>query len=432
MIIVDTELRRREEAGRPIRVGLVGAGSIARANAIQIVNATPGMVLAAISNRTAERAIAIWRELGAEDVAEAETLETLERHVGDGAAVVTSDPGLLSQSGQIDVILELTGAVEFGAHVALAAIAGGKHFVTMNAEMDATLGPILRRKAEEAGVIYTVCEGDQPGVQMNLYRWVKTLGLTPLVCGNIKGMIDFYRTPETQAAFAEEWGQSPYMVTSFADGTKVSFEQACVANATGMCVARRGMGGPEHPGHIDDLLDFYDVDELRALGGVVDYALGSEPSPGVYVFGAHDDSRVRDFLHYAKMGKGPLYSFYVPYHLFHLEAPISVARAALFRDTVLAADGPIRVEVVATAKRDLKAGEVLDGIGGFLSYGVCENAWVSAEEGLLPMGLSEGCTLIRDVPKDAAIGLADVAIPGDRLVDRLRAEQDAAFPTPTC
>jgi len=430
MIIVDTELRRREEAGRPIRVGLVGAGSIARANAIQIVNSTPGMVLSAISNRTVERAIGIWRDLGAEDVAEAADLETLERHIGNGAAVVTDDHALLAQSGQIDVILELTGAVEFGALAALAAIEGGKHFVTMNAEMDATVGPILRKKAEEAGVIYTVCEGDQPGVQMNLYRWVRTLGLTPLVCGNIKGMIDFYRTPETQAAFAKQWNQSPYMVTSFADGTKVSFEQAIVANATGMCVAKRGMAGLEHPGHIDDLLDFYDVDALRALGGVVDYALGSEPSPGVYVFGAHDDPRVHEFLHYAKMGKGPLYSFYIPYHLFHLEAPISVARAALFRDTVLATDGPIRVEVVATAKRDLKAGEVLDGIGGFLSYGVCENAWTSAAEGLLPMGLSEGCTLTRDVPKDAAIGLADVRMPGERLIDRLRAEQDAAFPTP--
>jgi predicted homoserine dehydrogenase-like protein len=430
MIIVDTELRRREEAGQPVRVGMVGAGSIARANAIQIVNSTPGMQLVAISNRSVARAIGIWHDLGAEDVAEASDLQTLERHIGDGTAVVTADHTLLAQSGQIDVILELTGAVEFGTLAALAAIEAGKHFVTMNAEMDATVGPILRKKAEDAGVIYTVCEGDQPGVQMNLYRWVKTLGLTPLVCGNIKGMIDFYRTPETQAAFAKEWNQSPYMVTSFADGTKVSFEQAIVANATGMCVAKRGMAGPDHPGHIDDLLDFYDVDELKALGGVVDYALGSEPSPGVYVFGAHDDARVHDFLHYAKMGKGPLYSFYIPYHLFHLEAPISVARAALFRDTVLATDGPIRVEVVATAKRDQKAGEVLDGIGGFLSYGVCENAWISADEGLLPMGLSEGCTLVRDVPKDTAIGLADVAMPGERLIDRLRAEQDAAFPTP--
>jgi predicted homoserine dehydrogenase-like protein len=209
MIIVDTELRRREEAETPVRVGMVGAGSIARANAIQIVNSTPGMVLTAISNRSVDRAVGIWTDLGADTVAVATDLETLERHIGDGTAVVTADHTLLAQSGQIDVILELTGAVEFGTLAALAAIDGGKHFVTMNAEMDATVGPILRKKAEDAGVIYTVCEGDQPGVQMNLYRWVKTLGLTPLVCGNIKGMIDFYRTPETQKGLRQGMEPEP-------------------------------------------------------------------------------------------------------------------------------------------------------------------------------------------------------------------------------
>jgi predicted homoserine dehydrogenase-like protein len=430
MIIVDTELQRLEEAGTPIRVGLVGAGYIAEAAALQIVNATPGMELVAIANRTVQKAIGIWREIGRDEIREATTLEALEEAIGAGTAVVACEHELLSRSGQIDVILELTGAVGFGAEVALAAFAGGKHVVTMNAEMDATLGPVLRHRAKAAGVIYTLTEGDQPGVQMNLYRWVRTLGLTPLVCGNIKGMIDRYRTPDTQAGFARQWGQSPNMVTSFADGTKVSMEQACVANATGMCVAKRGMGGPEHNGHIDRLVDFYDVDALREMGGVVDYALGSEPSPGVYVFATHEDGRVQDYLRYAKLGQGPLYSFYIPYHLFHLEVPISVARAAIFRDTTLAADGPMRVEVVATAKRALRAGETLDGIGGFMTYGECENAWVSEAEGLLPMGIAEGCVLVRDVPKDAALRLSDVRIPEGRLVDALRAEQAGLHPAP--
>jgi len=430
VILVDTELARREDEGNPVRVGLVGAGRIARAAALQILTATPGMTLAAIANRNPDRASAIWQESDRAPRV-VESLTALEAGLSEGAALVTPDHTLLSQSGQIDVILELTGAVAFGAEVALAAIAGGKHVVTMNAELDSLLGPILRKKAKDAGVVYTVTEGDQPGVQLNLYRWVKTLGLTPLVCGNIKGMIDFYRTPETQAAFAKEWNQDPYMVTSFADGTKVSQEQAVVANATGMCVGQRGMYGPEHREQIDSLTSYYDVDALRALGGVVDYALGSEPSPGVYVFASHPDPRFAEMLHYAKMGEGPLYSFYIPYHLFHLEVPISVARATLFGDTVVAADGPIRVEVISLAKRDLKAGETLDGIGGFCAYGVCENAWVSAPERLLPIGLAEGCVLRRDVPKDQAITLDDVTFPESRLIDRLRAEQDAAFPVPT-
>ena len=117
-------------------------------------------------------------------------------------------------------------------------------------------------------------------MQMNLYRFVQSIGLTPLVCGNIKGLQDRYRNPTTQESFAKQWGQTPSMVTSFADGTKISFEQAIVANATGMKVAQRGMLGYEYEGHIDDMVDRYDVDQLRELGGIVDYVVKTKPSPG--------------------------------------------------------------------------------------------------------------------------------------------------------
>ena len=146
----------------------------------------------------------------------------------------------------------------------------------MNAELDGTLGPMLKLRADRAGVVYSASDGDQPGVQMNLYRFVRAIGVTPLVCGNIKGLHDPYRNPTTQEGFARRWGQNPYMVTSFADGTKISFEQATVANATGMTVARRGMLGHEHHGHVDELTERYDVDELRELGGIVDYVVGAQ------------------------------------------------------------------------------------------------------------------------------------------------------------
>jgi predicted homoserine dehydrogenase-like protein len=430
MMILDTALRKRAAEGNPIRVGMVGVGFIGRGAATQLVNQVPGMTLVAIANRTAAKAVDAWAVAGREGASCVDTLDALEDEIRAGRPVVTEEAALLCRSEQIDVILELTGAITFGAEIALEAFAAGKHFVTMNAELDATAGPIMRRKANEAGVIYTVSDGDQPGVQMNLYRFVETLGLQPLVCGNIKGMLDLYRTPETQKGFAAQWGQTPEMVTSFADGTKIAFEQAIVANATGMCVAERGMSGPEFKGQIDGLVDFYDVEALKALGGVVDYAIGATPSPGVYVFAAHDDARHHLYLDYAKLGKGPLYSFYTPYHLYHFELPISIGRVALFGDTVLATEGPIRVEVVATAKRDLKAGEVLDGLGGFMTYGECENAWVSGPERLLPMGLAEGCRLVRDVARDRALTYDDVELPEGRLIDRLRAEQDAAFPAP--
>jgi predicted homoserine dehydrogenase-like protein len=266
----------------------------------------------AIANRTVSVARRAYDEAGREGAVEADTLTGLEDLIRTGIPAITSDFDLLCQSGQIDAILELTGSVEFGARACLAAIAGGKHFITMNAELDGTLGPLMRRRAEAAGVIYSVSDGDQPGVQMNLWRHVRAMGLTPLVCGNIKGLHDPYRTPETQKGFAEKWGQDPYMVTSFADGTKISFEQAIVANATGMCVARRGMGGRDFRGHVDELTTDYDIDELKALGGVVDYVVGARPGPGVFVLATHDDPKQKHLLNLYKLGEGPLYSFYTP------------------------------------------------------------------------------------------------------------------------
>jgi predicted homoserine dehydrogenase-like protein len=253
------------------------------------------------------------------------------------------------------------------------------------------------------------------------------MGITPLVCGNIKGLQDEHRNPTTQEGFARQWGQDPYMVTSFADGTKVSFEQAIVANATGMTVIRRGMGGAHHTGHVDELTSAYDVDELLALGGVVDYVVGAKPGPGVFVLGTVDDPSSRHYLSLYKLGSGPLYSFYSPYHLCHFEVPASLARAVIFSDAVIAAAGGPTVEVVATAKTDLPVGHLLDGLGGYDSYGVAETAAMTAEQRLLPMGVAEGCRLLRDVREDDVLTYDHVALPAGRLVDDLRDQQARHF-----
>jgi predicted homoserine dehydrogenase-like protein len=428
MIIVDRLLARRAAEGRPVRVGMIGAGFMARGIANQIVNSVPGMRLAAIANRTLGRAEDCYALAGVEVPRRVGSRSALEDCVRAGVPAVMEDPFLLCAADGLDALIDVTGAVEHGARVTMAAIRHGKHVVSMNAELDGTVGPILKLHADRAGVILTGSDGDQPGVQMNLWRFVRAIGLTPLVCGNIKGLQDPYRTPATQAGFAARWGQDPHMVTSFADGTKISFEQAIVANATGMTVARRGMGGADHPGHVDELVHAYDVAALRRMGGIVDYVVGAKPGPGVFVLAAYDDPRQRHYLDLYKLGAGPLYSFYTPYHLCHFEVPLSVARAVLAGDAVIQPAGTPRVEVVATAKRDLKAGEVLDGLGGYMTYGQCETYGMARAGDLLPMGLAEGARLLHDLPKDAVLTRRDVVLPEGRLVDRLRAEQDAAFP----
>jgi predicted homoserine dehydrogenase-like protein len=430
VIIVDTALARREAEGNPVRVGMIGAGFMARGIANSIFNSIPGMRLVAIANRTVDTGIRAYTEAGVapEDVEVAETAAQLQDAINGNRYVVTSDPFLVAEADGIEVLLEVTGTVEYATHVVLRAIGAGKHVVLMNAELDGTIGPILKAKADAAGVVLSACEGDQPGVEMNLYRFVKGLGLRPLVCGNIKGLQDRTRNPTTQAGFAARWGMNVNMVTSFADGTKISFEQAIVANATGMVAPKRGLYGRDFPGmHIDELTTEYDIDELERLGGIVDYVVGSNPPPGVYVFATHDDPKQRHYMNLYKRGEGPLYSFYTAYHLCHFEVPTSLARVALFQDAVLAPiAGPV-VDVVATAKIDLHAGETIDGIGQYMTYGQCENSDATLAERLLPMGLAEGCRLVRDVPADQVLTYADVELPGDRLADVLRAEQDATY-----
>ena len=429
MIIVDKALEQRHQEGNPVRVAMVGAGFMGRGIALQILSAVPGMELVAISNRHLEGARRAYAEAGVEEVRVVETVSQLENAIAQGQYAITEDAMVLCQAEGIDAIVEVTGAVEFGARVVLEAIRHGKHVVMMNAELDGTVGPILKVYADQAGVIITNADGDQPGVIMNLYRFVKGIGVKPVLCGNIKGLHDPYRNPTTQEGFARKWGQKPHMVTSFADGTKISFEQAIVANATGMRVAKRGMFGPTVPTGtpIQEAVNLYPLEALTEGPGIVDYVVGAVPSPGVFVLGMHDHPRQQHYLHLYKLGTGPLYCFYTPYHLCHFEVPNTVARAVLFGDAAIAPLGPPLVDVVATAKIDLKAGQVLDGMGYYMTYGQCENSDVVRAQNLLPIGLAEGCRLRRDIPRDQVLTFDDVEVPQGRLSDKLWAEQNTYF-----
>lgn len=427
MILVDRALQQRAEKGQPIRVGIIGAGFMCQGLTNQIVHSIPGMQVAAISNRNVQRAVEVFHYANCENVAVAATQRQLDDSIMANRPVVAEDALLLARSDLIDVVVEATGSVEFGAHVIIEAFRHGKDVVLLNAEVDATIGPILQVYAEKHGVILSACDGDEPGVQMNLVRWVKGLGLIPRVVGNVKGLQDPYRNPTTQKGFAERWQQNPAMVTSFADGTKISCEQAIVANATGFRVKSRGMSrGLEYRGDIMQIGQLYDIDELRRLGGIVDYVVGT-PLSKVFVLAEHPDPKQQHYLNLYKMGEGPLYPFFVPYHLVHFEVPNAIARVALFRDSLAPPLGGPVVEVCAVAKRDLKAGEILDDYGMYMTYGEAVNVDDMSREQYLPEGLVEGCRLKRDVKKDAVLTYSDVELPANRLADRLRAEQYRHF-----
>lgn len=429
MFIVDRKLEELQRAGRPIRVGMVGAGFMAAGIARQMLHYTKGMELVAISNRHIDGARKTYAESGESDVVHVRSVDQLDGCIAQKRRAITDDPMLLCDAGGIDAILEVTGAIEFAAHVVMRAIARRKHVIMMNAELDGTIGPILKVHADRAGVVITNTEGDQPGVIMNLYRWVKGLGVTPVLCGNIKGLHDPYRNPTTQEAFAKKWGMKAPMVTSFADGTKISFENAIVANATGMRVAKRGMYGPvvEAGTPIQQAVNWYPIEELLDGPGVVDYCVGAMPNPGIFVLGTTNDSVEKHYLALYKMGPGPLYCFYWPYHLCHFEVPFTIARAVIFGDAAIAPLGAPCVDVIAAAKKDLKAGEVLDGLGHYMTYGLCENAQTVHAQRLLPIGLAEGCRLRRNVSRDQVLAYDDIELPAGRLCDKLRLEQDALF-----
>jgi predicted homoserine dehydrogenase-like protein len=427
-MIVDTALHELETTGHPIRVGMVGSGASARAIALQLGTPVTGIRLAAIANRTLEHGERAFREAGVAAWAGASTAREAEAAIVRGLSILTDDPSVLTFCDAIDVVVEVTGTIEAAAKVVLEAFDHGKHVVLVNAELDSLLGPILKEKADQAGVVLTHTDGEEPGVAMTLLRYLRSLGLRPVAAGNLKGMVDYYRTPETQRAFAEMHGLNAKKTASFADATKLSMETTVLANATGFHVGRRGMYGPACS-DVREIANLLPAQQMLDTG-LVDYTVGAAPHTGAFVI-VHEESPLKRVqLAYYKLGDGPFYVFYTPFHLPHVQIASTIGRAVLHRDpTVAPLAGPV-CEVVTVAKRDLKMGERLDGIGGFCSYGLIDNAAAARSAAALPIGLSEGCTLSRDILKDDVISFDDVESPPDGVAEALWREQNARWPLP--
>ncbi|HXX44151.1 MAG TPA: hypothetical protein VEJ38_05440 [Candidatus Acidoferrales bacterium] len=400
---------------------MIGAGAAARAVALHLATPVAGIRLVAIANRTPEHAERAFQEAGVTTWRSAGSAWEAETAIRSRCPVLTDDPSVLTACDAIDVLVEVTGTIEAAAHAVLDGFQHGKHVVLVNAELDSLVGPILKTKADQAGVIFTHTDGDEPGVAMTLLRYLRSLGLRPVAAGNLKGIVDYHRTPETQQAFAEKHGLDCRKATSFADATKLSMEGTVLANATGFHVGRRGMYGPacESVGEMGHLLP----SEMMLSTGLIDYALGAAPYTGAFVIVYEESSLKQVQLAYYKMGEGPFYVFYTPYHLPHIQIASTIARAVINQDpTVTPAGAPVS-EVVTMAKKDLRAGERLDGVGGFCTYGLIDNVAEARKSNLLPIGLSEGCVLLRDVSKDDVISFDDVTSPRGRLSEALWREQ---------
>lgn len=419
-------LRERVAAGTPIRVGVIGTGPVARGLIHQLMGHQPGLALVALATRRPSAGQAALRAGGETNPAWARDADAVRAAAARGHPVLVDDALLLTQQMVVDVLVDAT-CWTGGALVAREAIAHGTHVVQLNLQVEATVGALLALQARRAGVVYTGCAGEPAAQQVALYHFAQELSLTPLLCAQVSGRLTRSASPDHYAA-AGRWEDSPARLVAGADGTRLACEQAAVANATGLTVAQPGMMGVHHPGPLEDLGEWFDPEELAALGGVVDYVTGASPATGCVVLCQASDREQRRYLEHCRLGRGPLYSLYTPHRLGLLQAAQTIARAVLFgQPTVAAAAGP-SVEVVATAKVDLHGGQLLDGAGGYLTYGQCDSHAAQQREQLLPLGLAMGSRLLGPVARGQVLTYADVALPEGRPIDALRREQQRAFP----
>ncbi len=419
---------RATASGAPIRVGLIGAGQMGTGLISQIERMV-GMRITAVADVLPGRAAAAYAEASVP----ADLVVTLDDDaakaadaIAAGRRVATTQANWLVTIPNLDIIVECTGIPDIGARVCAAAIAAGKHTVNMNVETDATVGYILAQRARQAGVVYTLVAGDEPGTVRELYDFADALGFEIVTIGKGKNNpLDQTANPETMGPRAKQNNMSPKMLASFVDGTKTMVEMTSMGNGMGYAPEVTGAHGPTCTWR-----DLAKVFVPKADGGVmngrgaVDYAVG-DVAPGVFVIITTDQPKIITDLKYLRLsGHGNYWSLYRPYHLANLETPITVAKAALDQEVTLATTQAPVAETVAYAKRDLQPGEKLDSLGGFTMYGVIERAGVARAGDQLPLGVAVGAVVQHAVKKGQPIRYADVAVDESQLIVQLRREQD--------
>lgn len=398
-----SQLTELEVTGRSIKVGVIGAGLMGRGVAHQIVS-TPGLELVFVADREQE-VLDLTRE----------TLSKQSSTVSSEVSFYEKGLEAISSSDGFDVLIEATPSILAAYDHALAAMERGAHVILMNAEVDLALGRLLQAKAREYGVCCSSDAGDQHGVLATMIEEIRLWGFEITQAGNIKGYLDRYATPDSLNEEASKRHLSVHQCCAYTDGTKLNIEMALLSNAYGFLPSERGMTGPP-AAKVEEVMSLFDWKNQSECGSV-DYILGAEPGGGVYVVGKQLDEFTQSYLSYYKMGEGPYYLFYRPYHLCHLETPRAIASIVLQNQEILKPLSDAVCEVYAFAKRDLKAGQELceggQAIGSSLVYGLIDTVEQGAEENLLSIWLLEEQEGLKpvlncDIKKDERISLSNI------------------------
>lgn len=415
---VENELAKREKSNNPIRVAIAGTGFIGR-GLINQLGLLKGIKLVAVANRNLEKALVVLRQAGktTNEIEVCGDVQEIARATECGRIAIVSDLLLLADTA-VDIVVDCTGNPMSGAILAQAVMERGINFIAAP-EMDSIAGLALKNLAQEKGVVYSGADGDEPGVALGLLRYVSMLGFNIVAAGKFKGFYDCYANPETVKPWAEKYAQNPYMIASFADGTKMNIEMALLANASGLVPDKRGMHCLK--GSLDTVAELLKTREqggILSSQGVVEVVRNVEPSGGVFVVASTTNPQIMKDLQYLKMGDGPNYLFYRPYHLCSIEMVITIIRATIHGEASIAPQKMV-AGVLTVAKIPLKPGDVLDSIGGYTFYGLIDKEEIIRKQKLLPVALACGARMLCNKNVDEPITLQDVELDRDSLLYRL-------------
>lgn len=424
---VDIKLIEREKKGNPVRAAIIGAGQMGTEIITQIgeMKGMEVVVVVDLNRAMAEKGYLYSRK--EMKIYYSNSLSEAETKVQEGYCIASSDYKIATTLAAVDAVVDATGSTEMGAVIALSCIDNKKNIVMMNVECDVTIGPVLRKMADNAGIVYSLAAGDEPAAIVELYRFARAIGFEIIAAGKGKNnSLNIYSTPDTEQEKADARKMSSQMLCEFVDGSKTAIEMASVSNATGLITDVRGMHGAK--AKVSELNKVFIPKEDGGVlnkRGIVDFAIGVHP--GVFLVVYTDNKRIQEGLVQRDMGEDPYYTLYRPYHLCSIEVPLTIAQGVLYGESHGHPLEKLTSECIAVAKKDLKAGEVLDGIGEY-SYRVSVDLFEEARKNnFLPAGLAKGCKLIQDVAVDEILTYDMVSFEKDSVLLEMRKLQDKLY-----